>query len=95
MPHSVGFCQEIMAYSQFPEGHVNFEGHFRVILFRQGQHVQPETWQARSKFSLETFRAQHEMKTLAEKKVRIASQKPLETEMEPMKPKAFSSGGWI
>ena len=51
MPHSVGFCQEIMAYSPFPEGHVNFEGHFRVILFRQGQHVQPETWQARSKFS--------------------------------------------
>ena len=93
--HSVGFCQEIMAYSPFPEGHVNFEGHFRVILFRQGQHVQPETWQARSKFSLETFRAQHEMKTLAEKKVRIASQKPLETEMEAMKPKAFSSGGWI
>lgn len=90
---AVELGQEIMAYSPFPEGHVNFEGHFRVILFRQGQHVQPETWQARSKFSLETFRAQHEMKTLAEKKVRIASQKPLETEMEAMKPKAFSSGG--
>lgn len=94
MPHSVGFCQEIMAYSPFPEGHVNFEGHFRVILFRQAEHVQPER-QARSKFSLETFRAQHPMKPLAEKKVRIASQQPLETEMEPMKPKAFSSGGWI
>eukprot|EP00435_Cladocopium_sp_Y103_P000635 s3247_g1.t1 len=86
---------EIMAYSPFPEGHVNFEGHFRVILFKQGQHVQPEKWQARSKFSLESFRAQYEMKTLVEKKVRIDSQKASEPEMEmkPMKPKAFSSGG--
>ena len=102
IPQSVGFCQEIMAYSPFPEGHdshVNLEGHFRVILFKQGhqghrgQHLQP-TW-PRSKFSLENFRAQHEMKTLAEKKVRIAPQKPSEIAIEPMKPKAFSSGGWI